>query len=293
MKQKHERRDAYWLSDIDSMHKFMPYLLPNRADNEAVGQFAIDLTEANSFLKEKNVEGIDFKYTLFHLITAAIAKTVALRPKMNRFVAGHRLYERKDIIIAFTCKKTLDDKGAEGLVKFKVNRGEDSNPLQEVHDLIQKQVTGFRKENKTDGATDIMDTLTKLPRWLLKIVVAVLRFLDYNGIMPESISREDPYYSTVFISNLGSIKMSASYHHLTNWGTNSFFVCIGEKRIAPIFAPDGSYEMKEQVDLAFTVDERIADGVYYAGSFRLLKYLLEHPALLEKPIMEVPDDVRI
>ena len=51
--------------------------------------------------------------------------------------------------------------------------------------------------------------------------------------------------------------------------------------------------MKEQVDLAFTVDERIADGVYYAGSFRLLKYLLEHPALLEQPISEVPDDVRI
>ena len=63
MKQKHERRDAYWLSDIDSMHKFMPYLLPNRADNEAVGQFSIDLTAANAFLKEKNFEGIDFVLT--------------------------------------------------------------------------------------------------------------------------------------------------------------------------------------------------------------------------------------
>ena len=35
-----------------------------------------------------------------------------------------------------------------------------------------------------------------------------------------------------------------------------------------------------------TIDERLADGYYYSKSIRLLKYLLEHPEELEKPLKE-------
>ena len=78
-------------------------------------------------------------------------------------------------------------------------------------------------------------------------------------------------------------ELRSGYHHLTNWGTNSLFVIIGEKKIVPIFAPDGTYEMKEVVDIGLTVDERIADGYYYAKSVSLVKKLLSDPALLEQP----------
>ena len=36
--QKHrrgDRRDGVWLRDLDPLHVFTPYLMPNRADNEA------------------------------------------------------------------------------------------------------------------------------------------------------------------------------------------------------------------------------------------------------------------
>ena len=41
--------------------------------------------------------------------------------------------------------------------------------------------------------------------------------------------------------------------------------------------------MKDSVELGLTVDERIADGYYYAKSIRLLKKLLDNPELLERP----------
>ena len=47
--------------------------------------------------------------------------------------------------------------------------------------------------------------------------------------------------------------------------------------------------MHEVVDLGLTVDERIADGYYYAKTVRMLKYLLEHPEELEKPLKEAVD----
>ena len=41
--------------------------------------------------------------------------------------------------------------------------------------------------------------------------------------------------------------------------------------------------MRETVDLGITIDERLADGYYYAKSIRLLRKLLENPELLELP----------
>ena len=44
--------------------------------------------------------------------------------------------------------------------------------------------------------------------------------------------------------------------------------------------------MRMSVDLGLTIDERIADGYYYAKTVRLLKKLLENPELLELPLNE-------
>lgn len=38
----------------------------------------------------------------------------------------------------------------------------------------------------------------------------------------------------------------------------------------------------ETLDIGLTVDERIADGYYYAKTVKLFKYVLEHPETLEE-----------
>ena len=93
-KSRRDRKDGYYIHDPDAMHAFMPYLMPNRADNEATMTEIVDLTKINEYLERKNAEETEFKYTFFHVIVAAFAKAIALRPKMNRFYAGHRLYQR-------------------------------------------------------------------------------------------------------------------------------------------------------------------------------------------------------
>ena len=37
---------------------------------------------------------------------------------------------------------------------------------------------------------------------------------------------------------------------------------------------------------AFTIDERISDGFYYARSLKLIKQLIENPKLMEGPLSE-------
>ena len=281
-----DRKDAWFVQDADTMHKFMPYLMPQRTENEAMLGLEIDLTAINRYLEEKNAQNPEFRYTFFHVLCGMFAKTAVLRPKLNRFYSGYRLYERKDVILAFTIKKKFSDDGEEGLALVKIDRESDKSPVQQVHDQVEKIVTSARKENKNDGATDDMDTLVKLPRPILRLAMRFLRWTEYHGIYPKSLMREDPYYSTFFVSNLGSIKMNADYHHLTEWGTNSFFIIIGEKHPQAVYDENGNVEMHDVLKLGMTVDERIADGYYYANSLRLMKHLVNHPELLDLPVTE-------
>lgn len=278
-----DRKDGRRLRKIDSMHAFMPYLLPNRADNEACLNDYIDMTELDKLVAEKNAASPEFKYTVFHYVLAALGKTIALRPKMNYFYQGHRLYERNNISFAFTAKRKFEDGSEEALAIMRFESDDERSAVDQMHGKVEKFVTKIRKKDENDGATDIMGTLVKFPRFLVKFIVHCLKRLDYHGWLPKDFLEFDPYHCTVFVSNLGSIKSTATYHHLTNWGTNSLFVIVGEIKIRHVFDESGNVVMKRMMPIGMTVDERIADGFYFAKSFKLFKYLLEHPALLEEP----------
>ena len=102
----------------------------------------------------------------------------------------------------------------------------------------------IRDSNSTAG----MDLLTKMPRFLLRFVVWMLHKLDFYGRVPEALIKTDPNHATCFITNLGSIGLRSGYHHLSNWGTNSIFVVIGEKKLRPVYDDEGNMRMKETMD---------------------------------------------
>ncbi len=279
-----DRKDGYLVRDIDTVHAIAPYILPNRADNEAVLADTLDMTNVIKYIEKRNANSPEFKYTFFHFIVAAIAKTIVLRPKMNRFYSGHRLYDRKDLLFSFVVKKKFTDSGEEVLATIKIDPESDVSAIDQVYEKVKKIVFSVRKENKTDSATDTMNMLLSIPRPILRLAMRLLCWLEYHGKYPKSIMKDDPYYSSVFLSNLGSIKMSADYHHLANWGTNSIFGIIGEMKPMPFYGTDGSVTVKQGLNLSLTVDERIADGFYFANSIKILRRFFEEPELIDEPI---------
>lgn len=280
-----DRRDGVLLRELDSLHYITGIIYPNRCDNEAYVSLRIDLTAMNEYLARKNETEKDFPYTMFHLIVAALLKTIALRPKMNRFIVNSNFYQRNEVSAAFVVKKQFSDTGAEALA---VLHGKEDFTVADVHEYIRSQVQECRSE-KIDPTTGVMDYLNKIPRFISKAAIRILMWLDKHGWVPKDIIATDPYYNSVVISNLGSIKLKCGYHHLTNWGTCSMFCIIGEKKKTAFFDENGTMTMRETLDLGLTIDERLADGYYYSKSVRLLKYLLEHPEELEKPIKEEVD----
>ena len=275
-----DRKDGVWLKDIPALNRMMPAMMPNRADNEAHISVDIDLRPMNEYLAKLNEGRTEDKYTFFHLISAAIGKAFILRPKMNRFIVGSKMYQRRNVTVAFVVKKQFNDHAEEALAFFEYDP---KDTLESYHEKIMKVIHSTKGDEEKDTCSSAMDIITKLPQCLIVAIVKCVLWLDKHGWAPDSLIGSDPNHAAIFLSNLGSIGLPGGYHHLVNWGTNSCFIVVGKKYMKAEYDKDGNADVHEVIPLGITLDERIADGYYYSGTVALVKELLEHPELLELP----------
>ncbi len=277
-KKKHgDRKDARLLRDVDELHIAMAHCYPNRTDNEAYISEQIELEPIMRWLAAHPDN--EFKYTFFHVIVATLLKLLVIRPKLNRFIANKRYYEKDERSIGFIVKKQFTDEAGEGMAVIKAD--EDATVFT-VHDAVKAQVMPC-KQGKSNETQSSMETFKKLPHWLNTLIFNVVRHMSEKGTLPKSVTDGDSNHCSVFVTNLGSIGLKCGYHHLANYGTNSIFVVIGQKKMTPFYDENGSVTMKETLDIGLTIDERIADGYYYAKTVKIMKKLLENPELLEQP----------
>ena len=275
-----DRKDGIWLKDIPAMNRIMAPLMPNRADNEAYINVDIDIRPINAYLEKLNAGRETDKYTFFHIISAAIGKAFVLRPKMNRFICNNKMYQRRDISVAFTVKKQFNDHAEEALAFFTYDPKE---TLESYHQKIMKVIHQTKSYEEKDTSTGAMDVVCKLPQFMITGIVKFVLWLDKHGWAPDFLIGSDPNHAAIFLTNLGSIGLPGGYHHLVNWGTNSCFVVVGKKYMKMEYDAQGNGDVHEVIPLGITLDERIADGYYYSGTVALVKELLAHPELLEMP----------
>ena len=179
-KRRGDRKDGRLLRELDSLHFITGIIYPNRCDNEAYISVKVDLTAMNEYLARKNAAETEFPYTMFHIVVAALEKTITLRPKLNRFIVNSNFYQRNEVSAAFVVKKQFSDKGAEALAFL---HGKDEHTMADVHEYIRRQVTECRSD-KVDASTAGMDMFNKMPRWMGKAIVRFLMFLDRTAGCP-------------------------------------------------------------------------------------------------------------
>ena len=280
-----DRYDAYRIKDIDGVHFYMAYLMPKRTQAEVYINEKLDVTELLEYIKEKNASG-ERKVTMFHCVIAAVARTIKMRPLLNRYISGKRYYMRHDISMGFTIKKQFTDHAEESLMIY---RPKDDENVCAITDKLCPRVKEAKREDKGQSVDDILNIVKKLPKFIMHIFMAFMRFADNHGLMPKAFSSVDTNYVTVLLSNLGSIKCDAVYHHLNNFGTNGIVITIGE--IHKELLPDetGQTSVRDVMNIGVTLDERIADGFYFARSLKLIKHLFKNPQLLDKTLGEEID----
>ncbi|MBQ1568105.1 MAG: 2-oxo acid dehydrogenase subunit E2 [Erysipelotrichaceae bacterium] len=281
-----DRFDAKYVKDLDAMHFITPYIMPQRCDNEVFFSFQIDLTNINEYIKKKNADNPDYKYNLFQCIITATLKTIMLRSKLSLFIHDHRMYKRNEVSTAFTVKQEFKDNGGEVLAFI---HAKPEWNIDDVHNEIRRQLLKLKDREYRDESSGFMETFNRLPKFISRPIVGLLCWLEKHSLCPKALIETDPYHSTCLFANLGSIGLPDGFHHLSNWGTTSLFVVIGKAGRMPFFEND-EVVFKDGVRLGFTIDERIADGFYFARSIEILKLFLQEPELLERPLNEKLSD---
>ena len=283
IKKKHgDRKDGKRVKDLDAMHILMPFLMPNRCDCEVYLHETFDVTDLRAYLKQQPLSETEYRHTIFHVFLTAIAKTITYRPLLNRFIAGKRIYERDHVSLSFVVKRQFSDHAEESIM---ILNTDGNTTLDDVSRKIANEVHVVR-ENTKNNTDKLIDIFSKAPRWFLNIFMWLYRRLDYHGMAPKSLTENDPNFTTVLVSNLGSIGCNAIYHHLNNYGTNSILITIGELHKIENIDSHGNRSIRDVVNVGITLDERIADGFYFARSVRLLKYFIKNPELLEASLKE-------
>jgi len=279
-----DRSDGVRLRKLPGFRKMFPYLMRTRTESVIYHSQRLRIGKTLAWLDRANAAR-EKKISLFHVVLAAGVRTLALRPEANRFVVGHRIYQRRTIELSFIVKRELNEQAAETTVKITFD------PRSTIADVVARvtsvvQATKQSATSRDEGASNIV---TRLPRSLIRLAIRAVRTLDYFGLLPASFIKGDALYASAFLANLGSIGADAVFHHLYEWGNAPFFVTVGQRKKEPVVNERGELEVEEVMDLKFSLDERISDGVYYTATIRLLTDLIENPEKLEAPPEILPD----
>jgi 2-oxoacid dehydrogenase/acyltransferase catalytic subunit len=274
------RPDATPVASVHPVRRIMPFLMPSRNGAFVLFEQQIDAAPARGHLARLNTgRAADSAVTLFHLVLRALGLVLAEFPRLNRFVAGSRLYQRRGIWLAFSAKQRLESDAPLFTAKIAFDPGE---TLEAMVARLRGALRAGRSGRETATDREIK-TFLRLPPALLRLGVRVVRRLDAWALLPAAYSRDDPLYASAFVANLGSVGLDAAYHHLYEYGTIPIFVTIGRLQRVPVVLADGSVASRETFALRYTYDERIEDGFYAARALERLRDLLEEPAGLAGP----------
>lgn len=282
-----DRYDGRRLRSLDPFLGMIPYIMRTRSDSQNSFEDKIDIGHTESFLRRKRKEG-NANVGMLHVLIAAMVRTIALKPGLNRFIAGQKIFARNEISISLVIKKDISEKGEETVLKLTF---EPTDTLAVIAEKINTQLEENKKVEVKNDADKTVRLFMLCPGMLIKFLVFLIRKMDYFGIMPRAIHKVSPFHTSVFVTDLGSLGVQPVYHHLYDFGTTSLFIAFGMKFKEKSFDSANNIQEKKYISIKIVTDERIVDGYYYASAFKFYRSLVQHPERLDVPPENTVSDV--
>lgn len=276
------RRDGYRVISDNPMYEIVPYIMDKRYDASNSITREIDMELLQNYIVKCRKRGIPMNH--MSIIIAAYLRTVAKYPYLNRFVMNKRVYARNHFCVSFVTLTPV--KKASTVNKLYFNLDDD---IFTVNQKITEAIENCQDKETETAMDKLAKSLVRFPG-LLSVAVPILKFVDKHLWLPMSIVHASPFHTSLFVTNLASIRVGAIYHHLYEFGTTGIFVSMGQPYKKTVLNEQGEPEERKIMELGIVTDERIADGHYYGQCFReWLKYL-KNPELLETKAESVTED---
>lgn len=272
---------------VSPMARIVPYIMEDRIGSQNFIFDKIYLSKIDKYIKAKQEQGLK-SFNLMHVIIAAYVRTCSQRPAINRFIRGQKIYTRRMVEVSLTIKKEMNIDSPDTVVKILV---EPNATAEDVYYALNEKIEGYR-EVKNSSFDKLAKVLNFIPGIFLRWTIRFLRFLDYLGWLPKSLTALSPFHCSFFITSMGSLGIPPIVHHLYDFGSCPTFCSFGAKQRELKMGADGNLHKQSFVEVTYNLDERICDGYYYASALRYLKGIYKNPEILDNPPDEVIADIK-
>jgi hypothetical protein len=153
-----------------------------------------------------------------------------------------------------------------------------------VRDL--KTTTSEARSGSQGLADKELQLFLHLPPSLRRGVVRLAAAANAWNLLPRTFVEADPFFASVFVTNLGTFGLDAAFHHLYEYGTIPLFCALGAVRDEVVVA-DRQPTVQPVASIKFTFDERVEDGLYAAHA------LEDFRTMVERPTAVLATDVRL
>ena len=284
-----DRYDGRLVRSLDPITNVGVYIMPDRNGASNLFRSSVEISRMEKFMRKKKLDDMP-GLGVTELLLAAMVRTFAEYPALNRFISGQKIYSHgDDIQYCMTIKKEMSVEGSETIIKLHLKP---TDTLKDVYEKFRAAVDEAKGSEELDSDFDGLAALIgAIPGVLLKFTVWLLKTLDYFGLLPKVLLELSPFHGSLFFTSMGSLGIPPIFHHLYDFGNLPVFCSFGCKRRARELGDEGQVLYKKYIDFTINCDERIADGFYYASAFKYFQRLLQKPEQLELPPEEVKHDV--
>lgn len=247
-------------------------------DSKILGQSELDVTELEAFITEKRKQGV--KTTLTQVFTLAAAR--ALRydlPELNVYVRRGKVIARPHVDAMVSVLLAGSELGS-----VKVHDA-DQVSLVEMAEIVAGEIKKARSgdENKT---MDMKSKLAAIPwpfrGWIFKFVRTFTMSWGFSlpglGLNPNS-------FGSFIVSNIGTLGLDLGFPALMPTSNVSFVLILGAVNKKPWVVND-EIVPRRILTIGAALDHRVCDGSHGGRLFRYLKYIVQHPELLDKKNLE-------
>lgn len=166
-----DRKEGRRLRGLNASAALLPYVMRRRSDACNSYDDALEVTEIEQWLLQKRAEG-SRGLNLTHLMVAAYVRTVSMRPGVNRFVSGSRVFARSGIQVVLRIPRGMDSDAPWTSIKVSCSP---TDTIYDVYRRVSDAVDEVQAGTGESAYDRLAASVARLPRGALRFLFFLLR----------------------------------------------------------------------------------------------------------------------
>jgi pyruvate dehydrogenase E2 component (dihydrolipoamide acetyltransferase) len=247
-------------------------------DPTIYGTIDLDMTGALDFLPKES-ERTGEHLTVTHLVTKAIADTLADHPECNCIIRRGRIFERDDIDISVLVAVPPEEgeREQEADLSEALVRNADRKSMAEIAAEIREGARKVRKHEDPllERTKKLFDRMPPVVMGPLLRLVARLQY-DFNLDLSAVGIPNDPFGSAI-VTSVGVLGITEAFPPLLTFTRVPAVLAVGAVEDRP-GVRDGNLVVVPTMRIAATFDHRVIDGFQAGKLAKTFKEIIQDPA---------------